>query len=68
MALAHFPTARSDDDAVVRSVNVVEEVSVTTTLDAFFVVGSVSLTVTADPLTAVTVPVAPPKPPARPRK
>ena len=56
MALAHFPTARSEEDAVVRSVNVVEEVSVTTTLDVFLVTESVSSTVTVDPLTAVTVP------------
>ena len=68
MALAHFPTARSEDDAVVRSVNVVEAVSVTVTLDVFLVAGSVSSTVTVDPLTAVTVPEAPPNPPARPRK
>ena len=56
MALAHLPTARSEAVAAVRSVNVVEEVRVTTTLEVFFVCGLVSLTVTFEPLTAVTGP------------
>ena len=68
MALAHFPTARSVDDAVVRSVNVVEEVRVTTTLEVALVLGLVSLRVTVDPLTALTEPLAPPNPPDPPRK
>lgn len=68
MAVAHLPTARSDDVAVVRSVNVVDEVRVTVTLALFFVSGLVSLTVMVEPLTAVTAPDAPPNPPARPRK
>ena len=46
MALAHLPTARSAAVAAVRSVKVVEEVRVITTLEVFFVWGSVSLTVT----------------------
>jgi len=68
MALAHLPTARSVDAAVVRSVNVVEEVRVTTTLDVALVLGLVSLSVTVDPLTALTEPLAPPNPPDPPRK
>lgn len=66
-AVAHWPTARAAEVAVVRCVKVVEEVSVTTTLEVFFVWGLVSLTVTTDPLTAVTAPDAAPKP-ARPAK
>ncbi len=54
MAVAHLPTARSAAVADVRSVKVVEEVRVTTTLEVVLVEGLVSLTVTVDPLTAVT--------------
>jgi hypothetical protein len=59
-ASAHLPTARSVADAIVRAVNVVAEVRLTTTFDFFFVTGLVSLTVTFDPLTAVTEPDAAP--------
>jgi hypothetical protein len=57
---AHLPTARSVEAAASRSVKVVDEVRVTTTLVVFLVVGLVSLTVTVDPLTAVTDPEAAP--------
>lgn len=66
-AVAHLPTASALDVAEVRSVNVVDEVRVTTTLVAFFVCGLVSLTVTVEPETAVTEPEAKPnRPPANP--
>jgi hypothetical protein len=65
-AVAHLPTARSLAEAVVRWENVVDEVSVTATLEVVAVLGFFSLTVTVDPLTAVTEPDAPPKaPPAK---
>jgi len=67
MAEAHLPTARSVAEAVVRCVNVVDAVRVTTTLDVVPVRGFFSLIVTDDPLTAVTDPEAAPKvPPAKP--
>jgi hypothetical protein len=59
-AEAHLPTARSVEAAACRSVKVVEEVRVTTTLVVFLVVGFFSVTVTVDPLTAVTGPEAAP--------
>jgi hypothetical protein len=62
-AVAHLPTARALDVAEVRSVKVVDEVRVTTTLVAFFVCGLVSLTVTVEPDTAVTEPEANPNRP-----
>jgi hypothetical protein len=66
-ASAHLPTARSLAEAVVRWVKVVEDVRVTTTLDAAEVRGFFSLMVTDDPLTAVTDPDATPKfPPPKP--
>ena len=69
LARAHLPTARSVGVAVPVVVKVVVEVRVTTTDDVAWVDGLVSLTVTADPSTAVTDPVAaanepPPNPPA----
>jgi hypothetical protein len=62
-ARAHLPTARSAEVAVALTVNVVAEVRVTTTLEVALVVGSVSLTVTVEPSTAVTRPEAAPKDP-----
>jgi hypothetical protein len=59
-ALAHLPTTRSEAEADVRWVKVVEEVRVTATLVVALVVGLVSLTVAVDPLTAVTRPDATP--------
>jgi hypothetical protein len=67
-AEAHFPTARSEELAVVRSVKVVDEVRVTTTGVLFLVAKSVSLTVTDEPFTAVTCPDAAPNPPAPARR
>jgi hypothetical protein len=67
-AEAHFPTARSEAAADWRWVKVVVEVRVTTTLEVLLVEGLVSLTVTEDPLTAVTNPDAAPNcPENRPR-
>lgn len=63
-ARAHWPTTMAAAVAVWVVVNVVVPVRVTVTLDAFLVCGSVSLTVTTDPDTAVTWPEAAPKPPA----
>jgi hypothetical protein len=66
--LAHLPTARLADVADWRSLNVVDEVRVTTTVEVFFVDGLVSLTDTLEPFTAVTDPVATANCPAvRPR-
>lgn len=66
-AVAHLPTASALEVAVVRSVKVVDDVKVTTTLVVFFVCGLVSLTVTVEPDTAVTEPEANPnRPPANP--
>ncbi len=62
-ARAHWPTTMADAVAVTVVVNVVVPVRVTVTLDVFLVCGSVSLTVTVDPLTAVTWPDAAPKSP-----
>jgi hypothetical protein len=64
-AVAHLPTTRSLDEAVVRWVKVVDEVRVTTTLEVVDVLGFFSLTVTVEPVTPVTWPDAAPKfPPA----
>lgn len=65
MAVAHLPTARSEAAAVVRSVNTVDEVRVTTTEEVFLVWGSVAVTVAVVPFTAVTGPDADANPPAR---
>jgi hypothetical protein len=68
-AWAHLPTAKSDDAAVARSVNVVEEVKVMTTLETALVAGFVSLTVAVVPVTEATWPEAAPNcPENRPRK
>jgi hypothetical protein len=55
-AWAHLPTARSEGVAEVRSVKVVLEVRVTTTLVVCLVVGFDSLMVTVEPPAAVTRP------------
>lgn len=62
--LAHLPTARSEDVADWRSVKVVDEVRLTTTLVVFVVRGMDSLTVTLEPSTPVTSPEATPNGPA----
>jgi hypothetical protein len=68
-AWAHLPTARSEDDAEVRSMKVVEAVRVTTTLEVARVRGLVSETLTVEPDTEVTEPEAMAKfPPNRLRK
>ncbi len=59
-ARAHCPTARADGDADPVEVKVVLAASVTTTLEVALVRGFVSATVTAEPLTAVTIPDAAP--------
>ncbi|HEY7916994.1 MAG TPA: hypothetical protein VIC86_08435 [Acidimicrobiales bacterium] len=56
LARAHLPTARSVDDAGPVVVKVVEAARVTVTVDATLVAGLISLTVTPEPLTAVTAP------------
>ena len=53
-ARAHWPTTMADAVAVWVVVKVVVPVRVTVTLEAFCVWGSVSLTVTTEPETAVT--------------
>lgn len=58
LARAHLPTARSVEVAGPVIEMVVAEVKVTTTLDVALVDGLVSLTVTVEPLTAVTAPEA----------
>jgi hypothetical protein len=69
IAWAHLPTSRSDEAAVVRSVNVVDEVKVMTMLEDALVVGLVSLTVAVVPVTEETRPEAAPNcPENRPRK
>jgi hypothetical protein len=68
-AVAHLPTARSEEDAEVRWVKVVDAVRVTTTLAAALVRGLVSETLTVEPETEVTEPEAMAKfPPNRLRK
>jgi hypothetical protein len=59
-AVAHLPTARSAEVAVVRWVKVVEDVSVTATVEVALVCGLVSLTSTVEPDTDVTDPLAAP--------
>ena len=63
MARAHWPTTIAAALAVVVVVNVVVPVSVTATVDVFCVRGLVSWTVTVEPVTPVTRPVAAPKEP-----
>jgi hypothetical protein len=59
-AVAHWPTARLDEEAVVRWVKVVDELRVTATVDVALVRGLVSLTWTVEPDTEATDPVAAP--------
>ena len=58
LARAHLPTARSAEDPVPVVVKVVVDVNVTASDVVALVEGLVSLTVTVDPLTAVTTPEA----------
>jgi len=64
-ARAHCPTAIADGPVICVVVNVVVPVSVTVPVDVACVRGLVSWTVTVDPLTAVTCPVAAPNEPPR---
>lgn len=59
-AVAHWPTVRLADEAVVRWVKVVDDVRVTATVDVALVRGLVSLTSTVEPDTEATDPVAAP--------